>query len=369
MPEFAALFGGPPDVEASAPGRVNLIGEHTDYNDGFVLPAAIPRRTRVQIRRRDDDLVRVFSGEVGGGIFGHRLGEEARQGRWLDYVQGVTHLLAAVGLRRGFDLKISSEVPPGSGLSSSAALTVSLIRGLREAFDLAIDDVPLARLAHRVETDFVGVPVGVMDPFAVHFADESTALLLDTRSLALERVPLPASLGLVVIDSGVRHQLAAQGGYRTRRAECEEAARMLGLRSLRDLEAADLGRVAALPQPLPRRLRHVFRENARVLAAVTALRAGDLEALGRLFDASHASMRDDYEVSVPEVDTLVALAQADADVYGARLTGGGFGGSVVVAARAGARAAVAERVARAHARVTGRPARVLVPVTDVASAR
>ena len=144
---------------------------------------------------------------------------------------------------------------------------------------------------------------------------------------------------------------------------------MLGLRSLRDLEAADLGRVAALPQPLPRRVRHVFRENARVLAAVTALRAGDLEALGRLFDASHASMRDDYEVSVPEVDTLVALAQADADVYGARLTGGGFGGSVVVAARAGARAAVAERVARAHARATGRPARVLVPVMEGASAR
>ncbi len=367
-PGFTALFGRDPDVVASAPGRVNLIGEHTDYNDGFVLPAAIPRRTQVEIGRRDDELVRVFSGEVRDGTLGYRLGEEARQGRWLDYVQGVTQVLSEAGLNKGFDLRITSAVPLGSGLSSSAALLIGLLRGLRDAYSLVIEDVALVLLAHRAETQFVGAPVGLMDPFAVHFADESTALLLDTRSLEFQRIELPAQLGLCVIDSGVRHQLAAQSGYRTRREECERAAALLGRRSLRDLGAGDIERILALPAPLCRRVRHVVEENARVLGAVRALRAGDLEALGELFDASHRSMRDDYEVSVPEVDALVALAQADPDVYGARLTGGGFGGSVVLATRAERLHEVAQRVGQAHARASGRPARVLVPAADLALA-
>ena len=372
--EFHALYGRAPDVVASAPGRVNLIGEHTDYNDGFVLPAAIPRRTHLELALRPDDRVRVASREVRGAPLEYRLGEERRRGRWLDYVQGITHVLADRGLG-GFDLYLRSDVPLGSGLSSSAALEVGLLRALRDAFSLAIDDVALALLAHRAETTFVGAPVGIMDPFACHFADESTALLLDTRSRAIDRVPLPDGLCLAVIDSGVHHQLAAQGGYRTRRGECERTAALLGVQSLRELDQQDGvdDRVAALPDPLARRVKHVITENARVLASVRALRAGELDELGRLFVASHRSMRDDYEVSVPEVDALVEIACAEPGVYGARLTGGGFGGSVVVAGRPGAGPAqlaeTAARIADAHARVTGRASRVLVPALDLASAR
>lgn len=356
-PGFAALFGRAPEVVAEAPGRVNLIGEHTDYNDGYVLPAAIPRRTRVELARRDDDRVRVLSAAVPGGLQAYRLGEEARGERWLDYVQGVTRMLP---LARGVDLRIASDVPLGGGLSSSASLIVALLRGLREAFAVALADTDLVALAHRVETEFVGAPVGIMDPFAVHFADETHALLLDTRSQAFERVALPAGLGLAVIDSGVRHRLAAQGGYRTRRAECARAAALLGVGSLRDL--TDERDAAGLPPPLDRRVRHVVTENARVLAAAAALRAGDLAGLGALFVASHRSMQGDYEVSVIEVDDLVAQALADPEVYGARLTGGGFGGSVVVATAAGRAAEVGQRIARAQAQATGRATRVLVPV-------
>ena len=361
-PDFAALFGRPPELMASAPGRVNLIGEHTDYNDGFVLPVAIPRRTFLELARRPDDRVQVHSADVSGGTCTYRLGQERRQGRWIDYVQGITHVLARGGI--GFDLRVHSQIPLGSGLSSSAALEVGLLRGLRELFSLAIDDVELALLAHQAETQFVGAPVGIMDPFAVHFADETTALLLDTRSRAMDRVPLPPGLGLIVIDSGVHHQLAAQGGYRTRRAECEQAATLLGLTSLRDLD--DEASITTLPGPLARRVRHVVTENARVLAAVRALRAGDLAVLGELFTASHQSMRDDYEVSVPEVDALVAIASAEPEVYGARLTGGGFGGSVVIAAQPENLPELAARIARTHADTTGQPSRVLVPALDLA---
>jgi galactokinase len=199
-----------------------------------------------------------------------------------------------------------------------------------------------------------------MDQMAASLADEQTALFLDTRSLAAERVPLPTDADLVVLDSGVAHRLAG-GDYNTRRAECERACALLGVAQLRDLSEADLPRLDRLPEPLNRRARHVVTENARVLAAVQALRRGDLAALGALFYASHASQRDDYAVSVPEVDLLVELARAEPAVYGARLTGGGFGGAIVLLARAGAGAAVAARVAGAYAAQSGRRATVLVP--------
>lgn len=314
----------------------------------------MPLRTYVELVSRDDDLVRVYSEGVGGGVLCYHLGEEARRGRWLDYLQGVTHVL---GLQRGFDLHVRSTLPLGGGLSSSASFLVAVLRGLREAFELAVDDRTLALLAHRAETEFVGAPVGMMDPFAVHFADETSAILLDVRDLSFERIPLPPALGLVILDSGVHHKLTAQGGYRTRRAECEAAASRLGVRSLRELGDGDAARIAALPDPLDRRVRHVVEENKRVLAAAQALRGGDLEALGALFAASHRSMRDDYEVSVPAVDALVARAQADPAVYGARLTGGGFGGSVVIATDAAQRAEVAARIAGA----AGGSVRILVP--------
>ncbi|UJR84736.1 galactokinase [Sandaracinus amylolyticus] len=339
------------DVVASAPGRVNLIGEHTDYNDGFVLPTVIPQRTFVAIARRDDTRVRARS-ETLGAEDGYELGREARTGRWIDYVQGVTRALVRRGhVVRGFDAVITSEVPVGSGLSSSAALEVATMRALRDAFGLALDDLEIARLAQRGENELVGAPVGILDPLACSLGEDGVALFVDTRTLACERIAIPDTIELVVVDSGVAHD-HAQGGYRERRAQCEEAARALGVRALRDVGEDDL---ASLRAPLDRRARHVVTENARVLRAVDALRRGDVHALGALFDASHASMRDDYEVSVPEVDRLVARAKAHPAVLGARLTGGGFGGAIVALARAGH----AHDVARAIAVEPG--ARVLVP--------
>jgi galactokinase len=216
----------------------------------------------------------------------------------------------------------------GSGLSSSAALSVALLRALRQGFELPIDDVRVALLAQQVETDFVGAPVGVMDQMASSLADERTALFLDTRSLAFERLPLPRQVTVVVINSGIQHSHAT-GDYKTRRRECEQAAERLGVPQLRDATIEDLPRIAQLPEPLSRRARHVVTEDARVLAAVGALRRVDVPALARLFVESHASMRDDFEVSIPEIDELVEIACATPGIFGARLTGGGFGGSIV----------------------------------------
>lgn len=345
-----------------AAGRVNLIGEHTDYNGGFVLPVAIPQRTRVEVRPRGDDTVRATSGAMDEGRRqAYILGEERAAGGWIDFVQGVTRVLRDSGHRcGGCDISIASSVPIGAGLSSSAALEMALLRAFRDAFRLPLDDVTLVRLGRRAENEFVGAPVGIMDQMAAALADERTALFLDARTLQHERIPLPESLALVVIHSGVAHRHAA-GDYRTRRAECEEAAARLGVRQLRDCGIEDLARIDGLPAPLGARARHVVTENARVLEAVTALKNGDVERVGTLFNASHASMRDDFEVSVPDVDRLVELAWDEPGVYGARLTGGGFGGSIVAAVRAGSAAAVARRIASRYRDATRRAPAIVVP--------
>jgi galactokinase len=355
---FEAVFGRPATIFERAPGRVNLIGEHTDYSGGFVLPMAIPLHTEVELAPRRDGMARVGSLDVPGAARStFVLGCEHRTRGWLDYVQGVTAALRADGFSiRGFDARFRSTIPVGAGLSSSAALAVALLRALRLAFSLRLDDVAIARLAQAAETDFVGAPVGIMDPMASSLGRDDEALFLDTRSLHFERVALPRTLELLVLDSGVKHQHAG-GGYRARRAEVEQAAQRLGVALLRDVGPERLGDVAELPPPLDRRARHVITENQRVLDAVRALRAADEAALGALFAASHASMRDDFEVSVPEVDRIVASAAADPDVVAARLTGGGFGGAVVVLARAGHGRAAARRVADA----AGSDVRVVLP--------
>ncbi|HJQ82550.1 MAG TPA: galactokinase family protein, partial [Candidatus Binatia bacterium] len=243
MERFACLFGGTPPVVADAPGRVNVIGEHTDYNGGLVLPVAIPQRTTAALAPRADDRVRAASANLGddGALHEYRLGDERRTGTWIDYVQGVTRTLrTSTGTLRGFDLLVDSRVPIGSGLSSSAALEVAVLRALRAAFGLDLDDVALARIGQRAETDFVGARVGIMDQMAASLATEREALLIDTRSLAYRRIPLPAALELVVVDSGIAHAHAG-GEYNRRRAECEEAARRLGVQLLCELATADLG--------------------------------------------------------------------------------------------------------------------------------
>ena len=342
-------------ITASAPGRVNLIGEHTDYNGGYVLPAPIPQRTRVVLVPRADRLVVVTSDQLGEATY--ELGRERRTGSWIDYVQGCTFAAEAAGHRLGgAELRVSSDVPLGAGLSSSAALEVAVLRALRDAFELALDDVALALLGQRAENELVGAPVGAMDQLAASLGEPGAALFIDMRSLAARRVPLPEA-DLLVIDSGIRHDNAG-GDYAARRAECEAAARELGVGSLRDLGADDLPRALRLAEPLGRRARHVVTENARVLAAVDAIERGDLVHLGDLFRASHASMRDDYEVSIPPIDALVELALAHPEVYGARLTGGGFGGAIVALARPGSGTRIAGEVAAAYEARTGHAGRV-----------
>ncbi len=364
-PGFAALFGREPSATASACGRVNLIGEHTDYCGGYVLPMAIPLVTRVEVGTRIGSLVRAWSANVPDPkIEEYRLEDEAPGRGWLDYLQGVTQSLRLAGHRlRGFDVRVESDIPLGSGLSSSAALTVALFRALNDAFGLELEDLWIAQAAHTLENEFVGAPVGVMDPMAVSLADERKALFLDTRSLRFERVPLPADAELVVIDSGIAHN-HSDGEYGRRREECEQAAEELRVPQLRNLDIQDLWRLVSLPEPLDRRTRHVITENARVRAAVASMRENDLERLGKLINLSHQSLRDDFEVSTPELDLLVDLALKEPSVYGARLTGGGFGGSIVAVVEIGTGRKVGERVVKAYnkeMRETKGKAKLLVP--------
>ena len=351
--DYAAVARG------DAPGRVNLIGEHTDYNDGLVLPTAIPQRTYVDVTPRTDDRVALASD--GYPRVAYRLGAERRSGDWADHVRGVTWALADAGLGiGGFDAHIRSDVPAGAGLSSSAALEIALLRALRAAFSLELDDVALALLAHRAESDFVGTRVGTMDQLAASLGREREALCIDTRSLAIERVPLPADLALIVIDSGIVHDNLS-GGYQARRNECERAARALGLTALRDATDRGVAALASRDALLARRARHVITENARVESFVRAMRRDDIAACGALLDASHASLRDDFEVALPEVDHLVALLRDEPGVRGARIVGGGFGGAVLALAGPTDAAPAARRAADAYASATGRVARILVP--------
>ena len=247
------------------------------------------------------------------------IGQEQVTNSWIDYVQGVTWVLRREGhVFGGFDLRVESQVPVGSGLSSSAALEVSVMRAMREAFHLELDDVTLAKIGQRVENEFVGARVGIMDQMACSVGRPGEALFLDTRDLSFRHIPIPSDLiELAVIHSGVAHS-NAQGEYNRRRAECEEACRALGIQSLRELGMADLGKLNSLPPPLCRRAHHVITENERVLRAVSALEARDVANLGELLYASHRSLRDDYQVSIPELDELVELASRHSAVYGAR---------------------------------------------------
>jgi galactokinase len=358
IPTFRQLFGRAPEVVAEARGRANLIGEHTDHSGGFVLPLPLPLSTRVELRPRADRRVRVHSVQM-AATARFVLGQAGKLERWARYVRAATEVAGARPIS-GFDARIDSSVPVGAGLASSAALLVALLRAFRIAFRWRLSDVSLALMAHRAETDFVGVPVGVMDPLVASLGRLGSALFLDTTSLRTEQILLPEAFGLAVLHSGIPHQLV-QGHYRLRRQQCEAAARALGVASLRALSLEDLPRIEALRPPLARRARHVLTENARVLEAVDALRAGDLQGLGALFDASHRSLRHDFQVSLPPVNTLVALARKSPGVLGARMTGAGFGGAIVVLGRPEGLRKTMEGVIAAYRRRVGRRGRVLLP--------
>lgn len=341
--EFCALFGEPPQVAASAPGRVNLLGEHTDYNDGFVLPIATPQRTYAELALSRQPCCQ-FASAQWEGLARYWLGDPAPPG-FPGYVAGCLEVLrkATGAALAPVNLLVNSEVPMGAGLSSSAALEVAVLRGLCALFRLDLDDVAIARLAQQAEVRYAGVRCGIMDQMAASLADERHMLFLDTRSLERRLLPLPEGTELVVLDSGVPRRLA-EGAYNQRRAECEAAARQLGVAALR--EVADVGAVERLPEPLNRRARHVVAENLRVLRAATDVAA---EEFGALMNASHASLRDDFEVSIAALDDLVALLQAHPAVFGARLTGAGFGGACVALARQGQGREAGSQVLAAYA--------------------
>jgi galactokinase len=360
---FASVFHRPPKLTARAHGRVNLIGEHTDYNDGFVLPYPIPQFCEVEVAPRADDQVVVFSREQHdhARFVSYELGRERARGAWCDYIQGVTHALRRAGHGiRGFDAYVRSSVPIGAGLSSSAALEVAFIDALAPLFDLHIDRLELARIAQRAETDFVGAPIGIMDQMSASMGRPGFALFLDTRTLANRLVRLPSDLELVVIDSGIAHA-HRDGEYRTRRTECDRAARLLAVDKLRDLHRSDLDRVNRLSAPLDRRVRHVVTENARVLAALEALEGGELDRFGELLNESHRSLRDDFEVSIPPMDQLIEIALREPGVFGARMTGGGFGGAAVVSVKKGSGERIARSTMRAYREQTGRRGSIVVP--------
>lgn len=356
------------EIMTFAHGRVNLIGEHTDYNGGWVLPTTIPQRTKITLRPRSDSKAIAHSSASGPNNEAlsttYEIGREKPTGSWIDYLQGATFLLAKAGHRvSGFEVHVESNIPMGSGLSSSAALEVSFLKALRESLHLNLTDIEIARLGQSIENEFVGARVGIMDQMACALARSGEALFLDTRDLSYERVQLPLEdVDLLVINSGVAHRLSStDGGYNQRRAECEEAARLLGVKELRDLTTDDLSKVDRLHDTLKRRARHVITENTRVHRAVQAIREKNMAELGRLFLASHASMRDDYNVSIPEIDFLVETCMKDKDVYGARLTGGGFGGSIVAITKAGKAAQVGLFVVDAYTKAYPAQASVLVP--------
>jgi galactokinase len=361
--EFARRFGRAPELGARAPGRVNLIGEHTDYNEGWVLPCAIDRDTCVLAARRDDARLRVHSRERGETLEFESTRLEKR-GDWIDYVQGIVFALRERGHAvAGLDLALASEVPPESGLSSSAALGVALATALDQALGLGLGAEACARIAHRGENGFVGVACGIMDPFASALGRRDHALRLDCRSAEVTLVPLPsARLAWLVAHSGVARRLV-RGGYGDRVGECRQAFAAAvaaglappGARALRDLAVADLPALERRLERTPfRRARHVISENARVLRFAAALATGELEAAGALLREGMRSLREDFEVSTPELDALCEIADALPGVYGSRLTGAGFGGCTLHAVAAEAADAVAERLAAEFERRSGR---------------
>lgn len=355
LDRFRGLFGRHPQLIVRSPGRVNLIGEHTDYNAGYVLPVAIDRRVEVLAAPLSAPEIRIHS--IAFNETAHfpldRI-EPQEPAHWSNYVRAVAWALQQAGHGlAGSELLVAGDLPPGAGLASSAAMETATARALLELSGDSIPDQRLARLCQKAEEEFVGVRCGIMDQMASLLAREGHALWIDCRDLKHSWVPVPAEATIVVVDSRRRRRLR-DSGYNARRRECRQAAALLGVETLRDLSRRDLDEAACrLPPNLRRRVRHVVTENERVAEAVRALEGGDLSRLGRLMLESHTSLRDDYEVSSPELDLLVETAVAIEGVHGARLTGAGFGGSTVNLVRSDAVIPFRRAMIRAYQEATG----------------
>lgn len=353
LSEFERVYGRWPAFVARAPGRVNMIGEHTDYNDGFVLPAAIERETRIALAARDDDQVHVAAMDLGREtVFNlHEIATSAEQ-PWSNYVRGVAQGLKEHGYPlRGVEMLIRGTVPIGSGLSSSAALEMASVQAFAAAGGFTVPPREAARIGQVAEHLFVGAKTGLMDQLASALGRAGHLLLIDIRSLHYEPVPVPPSAAILIADTAVRRSLASSA-YNERRSQCEHAARAMGVPALRDASMEMLDAVD-VPEAVRRRATHVIQEDARVLEAAKAFRAGDLRLAGRLMNASHFSLRDLYEVSSPELDLMADLLRDQPGCYGARLTGAGFGGCCVALMDGNSVAAAIPAVAKAYESETG----------------
>jgi galactokinase len=355
---FEKAFGVVAPLSVRGPGRVNLIGEHTDYNDGFVLPCAIDYETVAAGRARDDMLVRVISADYEGAVDEFRLDAPIvlrEDAMWANYVRGVVKFLLERGLPlSGAEFAISGNVPQGAGLSSSAALELAVGQFFKSLHNLDVSATELALNGQRAENDFVGCNCGIMDQLISALGERDHALLIDCRSLETRAVPVPPELAVLVIDSKIQRGLV-DSEYNTRRAQCETAAAHFGVKALRDIDEATLLAGESTLDPLVfRRARHVVTENARTLAAADALARGDVRRMGELMAASHVSMRDDFEITVPAIDALVEIVQGVVgEAGGARMTGGGFGGCIVALAPREKVEAIRQAVAERYPAVSG----------------
>jgi galactokinase len=358
---FQAQWGGEAALLVRAPGRVNLIGEHTDYNEGFVLPMAIDRAVWIALRPRKERRVAVHAVDFGGTLdFGLPTIEKGGPA-WGEYVKGVAWSLIEAGhTLAGWEGVVAGDVPIGAGLSSSAALEVAAARAFAAAAGLAWEPLAMARITQRAENDWVGVPCGIMDQLVSITGVAGHALLIDCRTLEISPVPLPAGAAVVVLDTGTRRGVAASA-YQERREQCRQAARFLGAASLRDVTLQDLARAStALSETTLRRARHVVAEIERTRLAAQALQRGDAIEVGLLMNASHASLKEDFEVSSPELDAIVAASRRRPDCLGARLTGAGFGGCAVALVREGDLEGFASEVRDGYRSMSGREARITV---------
>ncbi len=351
-----------------APGRVNLIGEHTDYNDGFVLPMAINRAAWIALRPRRDSLVRIHALNFDDVAEFDLDSMQHKDEGWCEYVKGVAHILSEEWNLAGWEGVLAGDVPIGAGLSSSAAVELAVARAFAAIGGFPWDAARMARVGQRAENEWVGVNCGIMDQMISAAGRRDHALLIDCRSLETQAVPLPADTVVVVLDTATRRGLV-DSAYNERRAQCEAAAAFFGVPALRDVDMDSFESGSARLDPIARRrARHVISENERTQAAAAAMRRGDAAELGRLMNTSHVSMRDDFEISREEMDVMVALAQSEPACYGARMTGGGFGGAAVALVRAADVEAFAAAVSDAYRRATGlEPQIYITTATDGAA--
>ncbi len=351
---FPNLFGTAPTFVVRAPGRVNLIGEHTDYNEGFVLPLAIDRATWIALRPRHDDLVRLHSIEQKETTEFDLTSLEKGPASWSEYPRGVAWALREAGYDLcGWEGISTCDVPMGAGLSSSASFELAVARAFAAVADFAWDAQEMALLCQKAENQWVGVNCGIMDQMISSIGEEDHAVLIDCRDLSTEAVPLPTGAAVVVMDTSTRRGLVGSA-YNERRRQCEAAAEFFGVKALRDVSLEDFElRSAGLDKVVRRRARHVITENDRTQRAAAAMKTGDAGLLGQLINQSHTSMRDDFEISNAQLDTMVALARETAGCFGARLTGGGFGGCALALVDGAATPAFIAEVSQRYAEVTG----------------